>query len=345
MNAEILVEITRGALVEAAHRGHIAVVDVQGSLLAWVGDPDHCCYIRSAAKPLQLLPMLEDGLDQRFGFSDPELAVMAASHSGEGRHTRAVAHILAQAGLDQSALQCGVHAPMHRETRRQMAIRGEQPTALHNNCSGKHAAMLVQAQAGGHSLDDYLDPAHPIQQRILEVIREMTGAEPVIGVDGCGVPVFGLPLQAMALAYARLIDPQDLFPKRAAACRRLTAAMRAHPGMVSGQNRLEEVLAPATDGRLLIKGGAEGLYAVGIPAAGSPTGRGLGLVLKMEDGSAGARARDPALLEALAQLGVLNAAGRATLARFDVGPVHNHRGDVVGEKRAVFRLHRERRGQ
>jgi L-asparaginase II len=340
MDAEILVELTRGALVEAVHRGHVAVVDTHDELMAWVGDPDHCCYIRSSAKPLQLLPMLEDGIDRQFGFSDAELAVMAASHSGEERHTRAVARILARAGLDESALRCGVHAPLHRETRRQMAIRGEKPTALHNNCSGKHAAMLVQAQASGFSLDDYLDPAHPIQQRILGVIREMTGAEPIIGVDGCGVPVFGLPLRAMALGYARLIDPRDLAPGRAAACRRVTAAMRAHPGMVSGEGRLEEVLAPATHGQLLIKGGAEGLYAVGIPAETSPIGRGLGLVLKMEDGYAGERAIDPALLEALAQLGVLDVEGRAALACFDVGPVYNHRRDVVGEKKTVFRLHR-----
>ena len=334
MDAEIMVELTRGGLVEAAHRGHIAVVDTQETLVAWLGDPDHRCYIRSSAKPLQLLPLLEDGLAEQFGFSDAELAVMVASHSGEARHTQAVRGILDRAGLDESALCCGVHAPLHRETRRQMAIRGEPPTAVHNNCSGKHAAMVLLAQAGGYSLHDYLDPAHPIQQRILGVIREMAGAEPVIGVDGCGVPVFGLPLRAMARAYARLSDPRDLAASRAAACRRMTAAMRAQPGMVSGEGRLEEALAPATAGRLFIKGGSEGLYAVGIPAEGRAPG--LGLVLKMEDGSAGERAINPALLEALTQIGALQPPERAALAPFDVGPLHNHRGEAVGEKRTVF---------
>jgi L-asparaginase II len=146
----------------------------------------------------------------------------------------------------------------------------------------------------------------------------------------------------MAYAYARLVDPRDLPPARPAACRRVADAMRAHPGMVSGEGRLEEALPPATAGRLLIKGGAEGLLSVGLPAANDVAGRGCGLVLKLEDGSGGERALDPALLEALAQLGVLDAAARATLARFDFGPVYNHRREVVGEKRPAFQLHRPR---
>lgn len=340
MDAEVLVEFTRGALVEAAHRGHLSVVDAGGSLLAWVGDPDHCTFMRSAAKPLQLLPLLEDHLDERFGFPEDELAVMAASHSGEARHVRAVSRILARIGLDESALRCGVHAPSNAEARRRLRALGREPGPLHNNCSGKHSAMLAAAVAGGHSLEDYTHPEHPIQQRILTVVRGMTEIEPIIGVDGCGVPLFGMSLRAMAYAYARLVDPRDLSAPRAEACRRVVAAMQAHPEMVSGEGRLEAALMPAAGGRLVDKGGAEGLHAVGIRAEDSPTGRGLGLVLKMEDGSGGRRALGPALLESLSQLGVLAPEERATLAPFDFGPVRNHLGQVVGESRPAFLLRR-----
>lgn len=346
MPAAVLVEFTRGALVEAAHRGHIVVVDRQGQVVAFVGHPEHVCYLRSSAKPLQLIPLVEDHLEERFGFSDEELAVMAASHSGEERHVQAVSRILARIGLNKSALRCGIHPPMSVSTHQRLLLLGGQPGPLHNNCSGKHAAMLAMAVAGGHSLEDYVEPDHPVQRRIRQVIGEMSGMQEIlVGVDGCGVPVFGLPLRAMAYAYARLIDPRDLPPERAAACRRITTAMRAHPGMVSGEGRLEEVLAPATGGHLLIKGGAEGLYAVGIPPELSPTGAGLGLIQKMEDGAGGARAADPSILEALSQLGVLQREQRARLAAFDFGPVYNHRRDIVGASRPAFQLQRAWRGQ
>jgi L-asparaginase II len=341
MDAEVLVEFTRGPLVEAVHRGHIAVVDVHGRMQAWVGDPEAVSYLRSAAKPLQLLPLLEDRLDERFGFQDDELAVMAASHSGEERHVQAVSRILERIGLDRTFLRCGVHPPVSESTRRRLHLLGALPTPLHNNCSGKHAAMLTMAVAGGHPLDSYTELSHPVQQRIVQVIREMSGvAEPIIGVDGCGVPVFGMPLRAMAYAYARLIDPRDLPAGRALACRRVAEVMRAYPGMVSGEGRLEEALMPASGGRLLLKSGAEGLYALGIPAEVSPGGEGWGLVLKMEDGSAGERAIGPALLEALSQLGVLTPEQRASLSRFDFGPIYNHRHEEVGESRPAFSLHR-----
>ncbi len=340
MDAAVLVELTRGPLVEAVHRGHIAVVDIHGRLVAWAGDPEAVYYLRSAAKPLQLLPLLEDRLDERFGFRDDELAVMAASHSGEERHVQAVSRILERIGLDRTFLRCGVHPPVSESMRRRMHLLGSLPSPLHNNCSGKHAAMLAMAVSGGYSLADYIAFSHPVQQRIVQVIREMSGvAEPVIGIDGCGVPVFGLPLRAMAYAYARLIDPRDLSSVRASACRRVADVMRAYPGMVSGEGRLEEALMPASGGHLLLKGGAEGLYAVGIPAEVSPGKEGWGLVLKMEDGSAGERALGPALLEALSQGGVLTPEQRATLPRFDFGPIYNHRHEEVGRSRPAFSLH------
>jgi L-asparaginase II len=341
MDAEVLVEFTRGPLVEAVHRGHAAVVDSSGRLLAWLGNPDHLCYMRSSAKPLQALPLLEDRLDERFGFTPEELAVMAASHEGEERHVQAVARILARLGLDAQALRCGVHPPESEAARRNLLLLGGEPGPLHNNCSGKHAAMLAMARAGGHPLDSYPHAEHPVQQRIRQVIREMTDVpDPILGIDGCGVPVFGVPLRAIALAYARLIDPRGLPAERARACRRITAAMQEHPGMVSGEGRLEEALMPAARGKLVAKGGAEGLMAVGVKAEAVPHGRGVGVVLKMEDGTGGERALSPALLELLSQLGFLQPEERAALARHDFAPVRNCLQEIVGESRPAFRVHR-----
>jgi L-asparaginase II len=341
ITAEVLVEFTRGGLVEAVHRGHISVVDVAGELLAWVGDADHFTYMRSAAKPFQVLPLLEDRLDKRFAFEEDELAVMAGSHSGEERHVRVVGRLLERIGLDESALLCGVHQPLGASAREQLRLSGKQPGPLHNNCSGKHGAMLAQAVAAGYPLEDYTQAEHPVQRLILAVVREMTGVqELVIGEDGCGVPIVGLSIRAMAHSWARLIDPRELSPQRAEACRRVVAAMRNHPGIAYGEGRLGEALLSATGGQLLGKGGGEGLYAVGIPPSKSPVGRGLGLIIKMEDGAAGSRARRPALLEALTQLGVLELEERAALATFDFGPVHNHLGRPVGESRPAFHLRR-----
>jgi L-asparaginase II len=338
MMCEPVMEVTRGPLVESLHRGAIAVVDATGRLRARVGDPHWVTFMRSSAKPLQVVPLLERGVADRFGFRPEELAVMAGSHNGEPHQTAAVLSSLAKIGLDEGALQCGVHEPFDRETRLYLRASGRAASAIHNNCSGKHTAMLALAVAQGAAVDGYTHPDHPVQQAIREAVADLAGVPPgelAVGVDGCGVPVFGLPLAAAALAFARLVDPPATWPAaRQQACRRIVQAMQSHPEMVAGRGRLCTYLIRAGNGTLVAKSGAEGFYAVGAKVGGSA---GLGVAIKIEDGNR-ERARDPVVLETLRQLGLLDPDASPALQRYRGGPIRNHRGDVVGHLRPCFRL-------
>jgi L-asparaginase II len=336
-----LIAVRRGPLVEALHRGAVVVADGQGRVVAHVGDPEHVTYMRSSAKPLQLLAMVESGAADRFGFAPEELACMAGSHSGSRRHVETVARSLARLGLDASALACGVHPPFDPEEQKRLQAEGLAPSPLHNNCSGKHTGMLALAQHRGWPTEGYERPDHPVQVRIREVLAQMAGfpaEEIVLGTDGCSVPVHALPLRAAATAFARLVDPQGLPPSLAEACRRVVAAMVAHPEMVAGEGRLCTLLMRAWPGRLVAKAGAEGYYAVGIlPGALGNGNPGLGLVVKLEDGD-GRRGRDPALLEALRLLGVYGGDLPPTLAPLGNRPLTNHRGLTVGTIETTFTL-------
>jgi L-asparaginase II len=335
--AETLVQVLRNGRFEARHRGAIAVVEPCGRLRYHVGDPDLVAYMRSAAKPFQLLPLVESGAVKRFGFSDAELAVMCASHSGEDYHQRAVVGILEKIGLEREALRCGVHRPLHQPTADALIAAGEKPTVLHCNCSGKHAGMLALCVHLGLPPGDYDDPQHPIQQAILTTLAEMTGLardEIGIGVDGCGVPTFAVPLRHAAWAYARLVDPRDLPAKRARACRRIVTAVRAHPEMVGGTGRLDTDVMRAVPG-LVAKGGAAGYQGMGVWGRG---GAALGIALKVEDGDAAGRAVGPAAIETLRQLGVVSQEALDRLGEHHVVPLVNNHGERVGEARACFQL-------
>jgi L-asparaginase II len=343
-NVEPLVAVTRGPLVESWHMGALAVVDVSGRVVFSLGDPGLVTFVRSSAKPLQAIALVESGAADHFGLTAAEIAVTTGSHNGEDFHTAAVSSILSKIGLGPAALACGVHAPLHRPTARRLLEAGEKPMALHNNCSGKHAGMLALAQHLGATPEGYYHPDHPVQQLIRQTMAEMTDLAPeaiALGVDGCGVPVFGLPLANFALAYARLADPRGLPAARQAACERIVRAMQAHPEMVGGTERLDTDLMRATRPRLIAKGGAEGYYATGLlpdAAAGRPIG--YGLALKVADGDVDGRARPVIVIETLRQLGVLGDGELAALARYRHAEVRNHRGEVVGEVRPVFQLAR-----
>lgn len=329
-----LVTITRGAQLEVVYRGAIAVVDTRNQLVASAGDPRLTTFLRSSAKPFQLLPLVESGGADRFGFSERQLAVMAASHNGEAFHVEAVAGILSRLGLDVNALQCGIHAPSYPPAARALADAGQQPDPLHNNCSGKHSGMLAQCLDRKLPTDSYLDPQHPIQITIKQTLAELAGVEPgSIGMatDGCSVPTFAIPLAASALAFARLADPSALGEPRRSALRRIASAMMAHPEMVAGTKRLDTDVMRACQGRVVAKGGAEGYYGMGILPLG------LGIALKLEDGDAG-RGRNAIVVEVLRQLGALDDEGLAALRSYAGGPTQNHRGLVVGETRTCFQL-------
>jgi L-asparaginase II len=335
-----LIKATRGEIVEVVHRGALAVVGSDGRLIAQAGNPDLVVSTRSSAKPLQLLPLVASGAADQLGFNERQLAVMAGSHSGSDAHVETVAGILDHLGLDESALLCGVHSPIDHQAAVALIRAGKEPSPLHNNCSGKHTGMLAMAVSQGWPIEDYTNPEHPVQVRILQTLAEMTdwpASQIYVGVDGCSAPVFGLPLRQVALAYARLANPVVLPEPLRSACRRITAAMTHHPEMVAGRGRFDTALMRAGGGSIVAKGGAEGYQGVGLsPDIGMP----MGLALKIEDGN-GRRGTPPATLEALRQLGTLerlNPGALAELADFDSRILYNHRHLPVGHLSPVFEL-------
>ncbi len=331
----VICRVTRGEMDECLHRGDIAVVDARGGLLAWVGNPRKVTYMRSSAKPLQALAVIESGAADRFGFSPRELAVVCGSHSGEAFHVETVRGILSKVGLSEDHLACGVHQPLCRLQAARLLREDRPPTPLYNNCSGKHAGMLAICAHLGLPVDGYWRPAHPVQRMMRAVVAEVSGfpeGRIVVGADVCGVCVFGLPLENMALAYARLVTPGALPPARSAAAARVVEAMVNHPEMVGGTGRLCTELIKAGGGRIIGKEGADGVYCAAVREAG------IGLAVKVEDGNP--RALGPSVVAALDQLGILP---RSVLARLDSlrrPAVVNHRGETVGFVEPCFSLER-----
>lgn len=361
--AEVLTVVSRAGRRESVHRGSIAVVDAGGRLLAYAGDPGASTYFRSSAKPFQALAAVESGAADRFGLTPRELAVMAASHAGEPRHVDAVSSILEKIGLREAALLCGAHPPFSPESQKRLEAERKPPGAIHNNCSGKHAGMLAAAADQGWSLDDYLDPQHSVQRAILGAVAELAGlAEPEIGlgVDGCSAPTFYLPLRTMARLFARLAAAAKSAPAievpsfatersivgdgktlaRETALARIGAAMMAHPEMVAGEGRIDTEAMRAAPGRLIAKGGAEGVQCFGVlePATRTPGAPApFGVAIKIEDGD-GKRGGQAAAVEALHQSGVLDRLGLARLAAFHAQTTKSRRGIEVGEVKAEFQL-------
>jgi len=303
-----LVELTRGSIVESVHWGALVVVDSRGRLLAGLGDPYLVMHLRSTAKPFQLLPLIEEGAVERFSLTPEEIAIMCASHSGTDEHVAVIARLQAKMGIEEKELQCGVHPPFHEPTWQAMLQRNEAPTPNRHNCSGKHTNMLAQAVLLRASRDNYLDPQHPVQQRILHTLAEMCEISPEdihIGIDGCSAPVFALPLYHAALGYARLCDPGALSPQRAQACRTITSAMTAAPFMVAGPGRFDTLVMEMGGGRVVAKGGAEGYQGMGLMAGALGPGRqGIGMSFKIAEGDPGGRARRVVAIGACRQFGV-----------------------------------------
>jgi L-asparaginase II len=330
---DLRVETTRGELVESVHRVAVAVVDSGGVLRAASGAPETVTWWRSAAKPFQALPLVQDGAADHFAFSAEELALACASHSSEPRHLSIVSHLMARLELSDVELACGVHPPLSPAVAQAVARGSAVLTPRWSNCSGKHAGMLALAKHHRWPLSGYNSAGHPVQQRILEEVARWTGVAPgeiALAVDGCTAVCFGLPLRAMALAYARLGASDD------PAARRIVTAMLAHPFLLAGTARLCTDLMSAWPGRIIAKVGAEGVYSAALPALG------LGLALKVEDGEI--RAAGVALLEVLRQLLAQVAPEQRVpfegpeLARHGRQPLRNTRGTVTGELRAAGAL-------
>jgi len=338
-----LVELTRGPLVESIHFGALAVVDSGGRLLASAGDPGLVANLRSSAKPFQILSFVEAGGVDAYGFSDRELAIACASHSGTDDHVAVLRGMQARIGVSESDLLCGTHYPLHEATAREMRARGEKPTSNRHNCPGKHTGMLANARLHGLSIEDYLNPAHPLQQLILSDFAAMTGLDPSavpVGIDGCSAPTFAAPLRSAALAYALLADPRGLPPARAAALRHIFHAMSSHPDMVAGPDRFDTLIMQATAGKVVSKGGAEGYQGMAIrPGALHPHSPGIGITFKISDGDSAGRAGPVAAFAVLNQLGLLSRAEQDALKMFGRSPLRNWRELEIGEIRPAFQLH------
>ena len=326
----VLVEATRGDVVESEHRGACAVVDARGKVVLRLGDIDRPVYARSAIKPLQALPLIETGAADAFGLGAREIALACASHHGEPTHVAAIAAWLARLDLTADDLECGAHAPANPAAAQELIRGGGKPSPLHNNCSGKHAGFLSTARHLGEATRGYIDAEHPVQRRVLAVLEAMTGLDlssAPRGIDGCGIPVIGIPLRATARAMARLADPDGLGEARVAAARRILGAMAAEPYMVAGTGTFTTALMTAAGPRVRLKPGAEGMFCAALPQMG------LGIALKIADGAG--RAAEVAMGAILSRIGALDPAQREALSAFLSPPIKNVAGRVVGRLRAV----------
>ncbi len=321
------VEVTRGDVVESRHRVHCAVIGADDVLVAGARDTALLTMWRSCAKPFQVLPLLASGGFDSLQWGDEELALACASHGGEPEHVAVAARMLASLGLEEGDLACGPHEPLSSRGARLLREAGSGPTRLHNNCSGKHAAMLARAKTAGWATVGYEDADHPVQRSCLGEVSSWTGVpldDMPLAVDGCGVTVMALPLDRMALAYARwgrAVHAGEELPARTA------AAIRKHPHLLGGTDRFDTVLLEETEGGVFAKVGAEGVHSVTVPSLG------IGLALKVEDGAQ--RAQYVAVLSALQQLSVLPMALPPRLAEFIGKTVRNTRGERVGEVRGA----------
>ncbi len=338
-----ILELTRGPIVESIHFGAYAIVDSHNNLLAAHGDPQATSFLRSAAKPFQAIPLIENEGHLKWGFSEKEIAIICASHGGTDAHAETVASIQNKIGVSDEYLLCGTHPPLDSNTAFAIRSRQEEPAPIRHNCSGKHTGMLAFAQLMGVPMADYINPKHPIQQEILRAFCGMCGIDPeavIMGTDGCSAPNFAIPLRNAALGFARLCDPHDLPEKRARACKTITNAMTSHPDMVAGPGRFDTHLMEAARGTIVAKVGAEGYFCIGILPnvieSGSP---GIGIAIKIADGDLKSRARPAVILEILHQLGALDETQLETLASFGPSyPLRNWRKLLVGELRSIVNV-------
>lgn len=340
----ILAEAMRGGVVESFHRGALAIVDADGAVHTRIGDIERPVFPRSAVKVLQALPLVASGAADRWQLSDEELALSCASHGGEPRHVQTAASMLAKAGVDPEALECGTHWPYNDAAIKALAARGEVPGALHNNCSGKHAGfvclgclMAEQAGPGGDRRDflrGYVRPDHPVMREVTSALQAATGydlAHTAVGTDGCSIPTYAVPLRHLAHAFAKVSTGQGLSAGHARAAKRLREAVARAPFMVAGSGRLDTRLMERLGERLFCKVGAEGMYCAALPELG------LGVAIKIDDGN-NARACEVVLAAVVERLLPLADDDRAFVYGFSDLRLTNWNGIEVGRLRATDAL-------
>ena len=333
MSNPVLVEVLRGSLLESRHEGAVAVVDAENRPVFSLGDVDRPTYPRSAVKALQALVLVESGAVERYGLTDAELALVCASHSGEPDHVGAAQNMLSRAGLTVEALRCGAHPPIHQPSAVALYRAGNAPSALHNNCSGKHCGFLCAACATGTDPQSYTEPAHPVQREVRSVIENLSDAplaDQHRAIDGCSVPAWALPLKNLAFAFSRFGTGRRLSPHRAKAAARLRTACAAHPWYVAGTGRFCTEVMRRFGPRVFIKSGAEGVVCASLPAEG------LGIAVKCDDGAG--RASEVVITALLARFCAMSEYDRAGLEPFLHPTLRNWNGIAVGSLRPTEAL-------
>jgi len=348
-----LAKVYRGDHLESFHGGSIAVVDSLGRLLAFAGDPAFVTCLRSAAKPFQALPLLEYGGDEEYDLTGEEIAITCASHGGEPVHVATAGALLRKGDFDEDDLLCGAHLPYDEKAAADLRASGEAPSPLHNNCSGKHAGMLLATRVMDAPSADYIDAKHPLQDVIRTTLADFAAVDAhqiPAGIDGCGVPAFFLSLHRAAYAYARLMASSEGsapggLDRYTTSASHVVEAMTAFPHFVAGAWSITTPLIAAYGGGLVAKEGAEGFYAMAVAPsyASALTDRlkldddcALGIALKIDDGSM-TRGRNPVILRTLELLG-FDVAAKPELQRYREWPLRNVAGTLVGEVRAEFEL-------
>ena len=280
---EVLIKIYRGNLIENIYRGDIAIVDKKGKSIFSVGDNKKITYWRSATKPIQVMPVIYSGAADKYKLTVKEIAIMASSHNGEEKHIELIYKILDKIGLDEKALLCGAHPPFHKPTAKYLYKNKIKISPIYNPCSGKHVAQLTLCQYYGWRINDYYKLEHPVQQMILDVVVKMTEypkEKIYLGIDGCGVPVFGLPIKNMSFAYTRIVNWELLFSEYQQAAKRIFLSMIKYPDIVGGTDRFDTDLMRVSEGKLLAKSGADGVFCIGVRNE-----NGMGITIKMESGN------------------------------------------------------------
>ena len=329
----VLVEITRGPRVESFHRGSIAIVDADGEVRLGLGDVAAPVFPRSAIKIFQALPLVESGAADRAGLSDAELALACSSHNGEEGHVAAARSILAKSGATERALECGPQWPALGPDQDRLRRDHAQPSALHNNCSGKHAGFVCAVKHLGYPLEGYVREDHPLQVQIHAILTELTGASlgaDVCGIDGCSIPTWAIPVERLAAAFAKVASGSDLAPGRAAALKRLRKACAAHPFEVAGTDRFCTDVMGHFGAVAYVKTGAEGVYCAALPDLG------LGVAIKIDDGAT--RGSEAVIAAVLQTLVARSSEDRSFLDRWARQPVETRRGVVAGTIRPADSL-------
>ncbi|WNJ88967.1 asparaginase [Bosea sp. 685] len=330
MENPVLAEVTRGNTIESRHRGALIVVDADGGVVFSAGDVERPVFPRSAVKAIQALPLFESGAADRYGLSEPEIALAVASHSGEPLHAETSLAMLGKAGRDAGCLECGAHWPMNEAAARAIAKAGAEPSALNNNCSGKHAGFVCLACGLDEDPAGYVGAGHAVQQAVRGALEGVTGAahsSDRMGTDGCSIPSYAVPLKALALGFARLGTGHGLGPERAKAAARIRKAVAAHPFMVAGTGRFDTRAMEQLRERAFIKTGAEGVYCGALPELG------YGIALKCDDGAG--RAAEVVMAALIARFLPLNEAQAIAFAPLREGVLKNWNGIEVGRVRAA----------